>query len=253
MEQLKLVLIICFLIGHQFQSIAQNEYGKMAQDLLKAIKNEEPYKEIQEKIAKIDQDKLDKALQTDEDKKAFWMNIYNANVQILLTEDPSLFEDRGKFFGEKRVTVAGKELSFDTIEHGIIRGSRSKLTLGLTKKLFVDKFERKFRTKKRDGRIHFALNCGAKSCPYIAVYESDRLNEQLDKGSKKFLQRVSTYKAEEEKVYTTVLFSWFRGDFGCKGPIKFLKKYDVVPEDADPKIKYDKYDWTLDLGNYIEL
>ena len=31
-----------------------------------------------------------------------------------------------------------------------------------------------------DFRIHFALNCGAKSCPPIAFYSYDKINDQLD-------------------------------------------------------------------------
>ena len=39
-----------------------------------------------------------------------------------------------------------------------------------------------------DPRIHFALNCGAVSCPPIAVYEGESLDEQLDIATEGFLE-----------------------------------------------------------------
>ena len=34
--------------------------------------------------------------------------------------------------------------------------------------------------------------------------------------------------------------------------LKLLKQYAVIPEDSQPKIEYDTYDWTLSLGNYVK-
>ncbi|MEO0332726.1 MAG: DUF547 domain-containing protein, partial [Bacteroidota bacterium] len=107
---------------------------------------------------------------------------------------------------------------------------------------------------KADGRIHFALNCGAKSCPYIAVYDAIYMDEQLDEIAHQFLNRTSTYEPENEEVYVTSLFSWFRGDFGGKSGIRdYLRKYEVIPQEADPSLSFETYDWTLELGNYTDL
>ena len=38
-----------------------------------------------------------------------------------------------------------------------------------------------------DPRIHFALNCGAKSCPPIRVYSTPNLDSQLNRASASFL------------------------------------------------------------------
>ena len=228
---------------------------ELSKKLLQTAREKTDYTAIKEKLANVSKEVLAEELDNDEAKKAFWINVYNAYVQHLLTDNPKLFEDRGAFFGEPRVTIAGKELSFDDIEHGIIRGSRVKWLLGLIKDPFAGEYERTFRVDKTDGRIHFALNCGAKSCPYVATYDARFMDEQLDEIASQFLNRTSMYKPDEEKVYVTSLFSWFRGDFGGKNGIKddFLKKYDVIPEDTDPDLEYDTYDWTLDLGNYTEL
>jgi hypothetical protein len=45
--------------------------------------------------------------------------------------------------------------------------------------------------------------------------------------------------------------SWFRADFGGKkGMIAILKKHGLIAAEAFPKIRFKKYDWTLELNNY---
>ncbi len=217
------------------------------------VKDKSKIKAIQSELSILNEDNLASQLITDSQKKAFWINIYNAHIQIVLTEDPLLFEDRGSFFNTPRVTIANKILSFDNMEHGIIRSSKFKLALGLIKNPFANNYEKKFRTKNTDDRVHFALNCGAKSCPLVAIYNASDFDQKIDKVAQHFLQKMSTYNVDDSKIVTTPLFSWFRGDFGGKsGMLKYLKKYKIVPEDKKPTIIFDNYDWTLSLENYYE-
>ncbi|MDX1349803.1 MAG: DUF547 domain-containing protein [Putridiphycobacter sp.] len=198
-------------------------------------------------------DSLAEALDTEDKKKAFWLNTYNGFVQQILLKNPELFENRGEFFTAKRINIAGILMSFDDIEHGIIRASRWKLSLGYLRKPFSPKYVRLLRTKKPDGRVHFALNCGAKSCPPIATFHAASLNQELDKITKQYLQ--STTKLSDEAITITPLMSWFRADFGGKKGIKkdFLLAYDIVPSTAGKNLVFDTYDWTLSLGNYTAL
>ncbi len=110
------------------------------------------------------------------------------------------------------------------------------------------------RVEKRDYRIHFALNCGAKDCPPVAIYEWQRLDEQFDKGTKRYLERTTDYNADKKEVAVTSLFNWFRGDFGCKSGVKkILKNQGLIPTTKGIDITYKNYDWTLDLDNFIDL
>ena len=230
-----------------------NQYILHSISLLEAVKKNQETSNIQQKLAEVNPDTLANYLITDNQKKAFWINVYNAHIQLFLTDNPKLFENRGKFFSSKRITIAGKKLSFDDIEHGIIRGSKFKLALGLIKNPFAGEFEKQFRTNRTDGRVHFALNCGAKSCPLVAIYDAESFEEKIDTVAQHFLKQVCRYNEKEEKVYITSLFSWFRGDFGGKsGTRTFLKSYGIIPENTKPSIEYDVYDWTLSLGNYYE-
>ncbi|NBC66026.1 MAG: DUF547 domain-containing protein [Bacteroidetes bacterium] len=234
-------------------------YAELSMELVKAVRDGRNTEPITKKLADVPPDELYHNLDTEPRKKAFWLNIYNAYVQILLLDNPGLFEDRNSWFGynfftSPQVTIAGKELSFDDIEHGIMRRSKIKLSMGYLDQWFVDDFIERFWWDEVDPRIHFALNCGAASCPYIAVYDPDRVEEQLDITTKNYLEKTTDYYPEEQEVEVNRLMSWFRADFGgTSGAIQMLKQYNIIPENADPSISFKEYDWTLELGNYQDI
>lgn len=230
-------------------------YVTLSKRFINALRNNEDVQPIIDSLKNIEVDVLASELTNDNRKKAFWINVYNGFIQVLLKENPDLYKDRSDFFHTKRMTIAGELLSFDDIEHGIIRRSKIKLSLGLLSKWNVSDFEKKFRTEKTDARVHFALNCGAKSCPAVAAYDAEHLEEQMDKSTEIHLAATSRYYETEDRVYVTSLFSWFRGDFGNKEKVRdFLKKYEILHRNAGkPSISYNTYDWTLYLDNFIDL
>ncbi len=188
-------------------------------------------------------------LETKEQKLSFWINTYNGFIQYFLLENPDLYKDKNAFFSEPRMRIAGQVLSFDDIEHGILRNSRVKLSLGYLKKWFVSRFERKHRNTQIDYRIHFALNCGAASCPVTRVYQENNIKQQLEHATAAYLRKTTQVKGNEIKV--TPLMSWFRGDFGSKKKRKsILKKYTAIKQAKGMKITYLPYDWSLDLQNF---
>ena len=226
------------------------DYQTVSEDLLTNIINKKSYENQVRILANSTLNELENQLKTDTQKIAFWVNIYNAFIQISLSESPKLYENRGSFFSDERVKIAGELLSFDDIEHGIIRKSRCKLSLGYLRKPFRPKWERKLRVDEIDWRIHFALNCGAKSCPPVAIYSPEKLNEQLDFMTKEYLKEQTDYNKESKTATSVALFSWFRADFGGKsGACKILYQYKITPEEPK-KLNFKDYDWTLMLGNY---
>lgn len=234
-------------------------YAKLSMVLLEAVRDGNPTQEIERKLANVSREDLKDNLDTESKKKAFWLNVYNAYVQILLLDKPELFEDRNSFFGynffsSPQVTIAGKELSFDDIEHGIIRHSKIKLSMGYLDTWFPSDFEVMFRWDEVDPRVHLALNCGAKACPYIAIFDSERVEEQLEITSKQYLEKTTQYDADENTVKVNALMGWFRADFGGKdGAVNMLKHYGIIPQNADPSVSFLDYDWTLELGNYKDI
>ena len=190
---------------------------------------------------------------TNDQKLAFWVNVYNGFIQYYLTKNPELYIDRRKFFNEKRIKIAGELLSFADIEHGIIRKSQSPLGAGYVRSIFRAKWERKLRVNKKDWRIHFVLNCGAKSCPPIAIYDPIRLDNQFDIMTFEYLTAQTIYNKQTKVAKLVSLFSLFRGDFGGKrGVRKILKEYNITPE-KPKKLKFITYDWSLLLSNYREI
>ena len=228
----------------------KTNYIQVSQDLLQNIIDGKTYKKQVNLLEKSTLKDLVFQLKTDTQKKAFWINIYNAFIQISLTQNPKLYEKRGAFFSDKRVKIAGELLSFDDIEHGIIRKSRMKISLGYLRKWFRPKWERKLRVKKIDWRIHFALNCGAKSCPPVAVYTSENLDRELDFMTTEYLKEQTSYNASSKTANSVALMSWFRGDFrGKRGAKKILFEYGITPV-KPKKLTFKSYDWTLLLGNF---
>ena len=254
----KFILLLLVVTTSPSTILAQNSDGlnlnEISENFLKKIKNESPTNDIRATLFSLSLEDLKEGLKTDNEKLAFWVNIYNAYIQVILLENPKLYDDKRAFFKMEQIPIAGRLLSFEKIEHGIIRKSQWPLGLGLIRKWFPNKFERKLRVDERDYRIHFALNCGAKDCPPVAIYEADRLDEQFDTGTERYLKRTSEFKADQKAVAVTSLFNWFRGDFGCKkGVKKILKEQGIIPATKGVDITYQNYDWTLDLDNWIEL
>ncbi|WP_024479754.1 DUF547 domain-containing protein [Cellulophaga baltica] len=230
------------------------DYNTLSEDFLSKLKNGEDVSAIQQELANSTLEDLENALRTDQQKLAFWVNIYNGYIQLILSETPELYNDRRDFFSREQITIAGETVSFAKIEHGIIRKSQWPLGLGLIRKWFPNKFERKLRVDTRDYRVHFALNCGAKDCPPVAIYSPEHINEQFNKGTQEYLVKTTTYTAENKSVAVTSLFSWFRGDFGSKKGVKqILKENNIIPTIKDIEITYKSYDWTLDLDNWTNL
>ena len=224
----------------------------LSQELLEGLRGGRDVNDLVQEIADLAPRQLAAALDTREKKEAFWINIYNGMVQYLLTEDPSLFDDRGAFFSTPRFTVAGQTLSPNEMEHGIIRGGENRLGLGFIPQLFPSKFERTFRIKGGDSRVHFALNCGAKSCPPVEIYRPATFEEQIDARVVSYLEEHSSISEVDGKqvITTSPLFQWFKGDFrDHDGVDDFLVKYGILEQDnKNIKRTYEDYDWTLETG-----
>jgi len=249
------IITLSFFMSFNLLSAQVKMYANLSYRLIQDVRDGKDVSKMLDSLQNVEPDVLVKELESDLDKMAFWINVYNAHIQIILGENPEKFEDRGTFFKEKQFYIACQHLSFEDVEHGIIRNSKAPLGLGYLPAWFPGKYERKMRTSDADGRVHFALNCGAKSCPPVAAYDYRRMNEQLNLISEQYLDNHSTYKKEENVVYVPRLLQWFSADFGWfkGGKRKFLAKHGAIPEGTKPKMKFNDYDWTLLLDNFTEV
>jgi hypothetical protein len=225
----------------------------LARSYLLAVRRGDPTEAPERALAGLDGDAL--AALDDDGRTAFWTNVYNAAVQSRLRADPDLLRglSRVRFFVAPTVTVAGHDLSPNDVEHGILRGSKLSVGLGYLPRPRPDAFERTHRVRDPDPRVHFALNCGAASCPAIAAYDADALDDQLDLAARAYLDGAVTYDRRTDTVTVPRILLWYRGDFGgLAGVWAFLDAHDALPPGASAgsRLRHDDYDWSLDLGAF---
>lgn len=229
------------------------DYLQVSIDLLTATKLRQETEELLTSLENVPAEDLAKDLNTDAKRMVFWINVYNSFILMLLRKSPELYDNRKAFFTEPRVTIAGSKMSFDDIEHGILRRSKIKYSLGYVNKPLVGNFEKMMRVSEVDWRLHMALNCGAISCPPIEIYTLENLDAQLDNRAKLYLAETTELDPEKNQVTVTALMQMFRGDFGGPDGIRIiLQSFEIIPETVRPSISYHGYDWGLALDNFAE-
>jgi hypothetical protein len=192
-------------------------------------------------LARLAEDDLARDLPDDPTRIATWVNLYNAATQQLVDADPAAYARRTRFFRLPALTVAGRVLTLDTLEHGLLRRSRPKVGLGYVTSPVAGRFERRFRVARPDPRVHFALNCAAASCPPIASYDPDRLDAQLDLATRAYLG--ASVRREGEALIVPRIFRWFPGDFGGPSGIRRFLAVHGHPTDG-LRLRYAPWDWT---------
>jgi len=247
-------VLIRFLLSLSCVQLSAMNYEILSQDFLYAVRVDDDASSYKLQLKEVSLNELVKSLNSEAKKKVFWLNIYNAFIQIKAKANPTMIsESRDDFFTNEWIPIAGQELSFDDIEHGMLRNSQWKYGMGYIGTWFPGDFEKSLRVNQVDYRIHFALNCGAAGCPPIAFYQAGKINEQLDVAAQGFMELNTLYDRKKNTVEVSKILSWFKGDFGgTSGILDLLKYYALVPNEAYPKILYREYDWTLSLANYIE-
>jgi hypothetical protein len=188
-----------------------------------------------------------------EARLAFWINVYNAMVFhgiVALGVRRTVWEVRG-FFARVAYRVGGFTLSADDVEHGILRGNARHGFL--RRRCFGARDPRLALTVHPvDPRVHFAITCGAQSCPPIGVYRAAALDQQLDLAARNFLNQEVALD-EHGCVSCSRILEWYAEDFeaaGGLGPV-LLRYLDPGPVreavSARPRAcdRYRRYDWAL--------
>ncbi|WP_336328343.1 DUF547 domain-containing protein [Halovenus sp. HT40] len=225
----------------------------LAEAFLLATRHGDSTEAARDGLAALTEATLSTSLDTNEAKFAFWINVYNAATQDALDTNPAQYENKRTFFSKPLVTVAGKQLSLDDIEHGILRRSYSKYTLGYVRSPFRNEFCDRHAVERRDPRLHFAVNCGADSCPPIAAYTADGIDRQLDVATEGYLDAHVEYDPHDGRASLPRLMLWYRGDFGRKRDLlEFLVAYNQLPPGTRPRLSYQDWDWSMAPKRYTE-
>lgn len=194
------------------------------------------------------------------EKKAFWLNVYNAaTVKVVLDHYP--IQDTTKFYPshslrqipdvweKSHFTVAGHDYTLDQIEHDILRKDFS------------------------DPRLHFAACCATRDCAPLLkrAYTGENIDRELHALTDRFMQDKDNidFDFSKKTVQVSKIFNWFPLDFSKPAGFDKLKFPPPKDEDiilayiyrhaapdvkerlADPsvraeyKVSYKEYDWTL--------
>jgi len=166
---------------------------------------------------------------------AFYINAYNAyTIKLLLEHYPlTSIKDAGSLFKSPWkiafVKIGGRTMTLDDVEHKILR------------------------PRFQDARVHFAINCAAKDCPplYPEAFEGARLNEQLNRNARAFLNNPQKNYLDGTTLYVSRLFKWFGEDFN-DDPIAYVLtfaegdfKTRLEAKKDTLKVKFLNYDWSL--------
>jgi len=172
------------------------------------------------------------------EKKAFWINAYNALTMNLIVDKYPL-----KFGGIRTINwgqpwkikmkAANREISLGEIEHEILR-----------------------KWDPADPRVHFVLNCASIGCPKLPnkPFDPQRLDQQLHFETKRFINDHEKVKLDREEniLYHSELFNWYEDDFlvVANDKLGYIKRYlnkedRAFLESHDVILKKIKYDWGL--------
>ena len=156
------------------------------------------------------------------------------------------------FFTTKCIIFKDLELSFDDVEHRILRQNRWKYGLG-----FIKGGNRKnpltsLMLEKLDFRVHFILNCGAKSCPLIVPLDIETAEIKLEESMLIYMANEVLTNRDEQLIYINKLFLFYLGDFGGKRGLKrlFFEKGIIKKDALNYKWKYIAFDKSIKLLNF---
>lgn len=155
------------------------------------------------------------AIGGDAARLAFWINLYNALLlhRLCLRPVRGSVLWRPRLFSTSAYEVGGEPYSLDLIEHGVLRRNR-RPPYRLRRPLRESDPRREAAPSRVDPRVHFALNCGACSCPPIHVYEPGAIEEQLELATRAYLRAETEVDSERGRVTLPRLMRLYRADFG---------------------------------------
>lgn len=72
----------------------------------------------------------------------------------------------------------------------------------------------KYTMKRCDPRVHFALNCAARSSPQIAIYSSTNLEKALNMATASYCNAETDVRMKNKEILLSKFFLWYKSDFG---------------------------------------
>jgi hypothetical protein len=165
-------------------------------------------------------------------KLAYWINTYNALVLWAMAKEYPEKKDRlnsllgrYQFFIRMKFKAGGRDFSLNDIETNEIR------------KQF------------QEPRIHFAIVCASRSCPWLSrdAFTGEHLEEQLEARTRLFFNQTRNvrFNSAQRELSLSQIFEWYKQDFGdsTEKVLAFIGKYRSV--EGKWNLRYIEYDWRI--------
>lgn len=164
---------------------------------------------------------------------AYHVNAYNALAMKGIIDRgvpknlSSLFK-RASFFKFRKIVIGGKKTNLYDYENKVIRP--------------LD-----------EPRMHFVLNCMVRDCPRLPrqVFTPENLEAALQTATLEFFSKPLHLKKDEQAqtLYVSAILDFYTKDFVASGKkndlIPYINQYLSEPVADNYKVKYIKYDWTV--------
>jgi len=156
---------------------------------------------------------------------AYWINAYNAfTVKLIVDNYPvgSITDlEGGKPWSKRWIKLGSQTYSLDQIE----------------KEILLKKY--------KDARVHFAVNCAAKSCPALLnqAWTASNLESNFERQTKQFINNPQFNEISPKSAKISQLFNWYASDFG--DVTAFINKYSSTQLKSNAKIDFMEYNWKL--------
>ncbi len=166
---------------------------------------------------------------------AYWANLYNAVTLQVVLENYPIGSIREIKSGARKgpwkrdlVTVNGRAMSLDDIEHGTLR------------KQFPSPY------------IHYMVNCASIGCPNLGpqLWRAETLEADQKAAASAYINSSRGVSLSGDTLKVSSIYKWFKGDFGGKsGILKHIRAHadaDLAAAiDSGAKISKYGYNWSL--------
>lgn len=136
-----------------------------------------------------------------------------------------------RFFVLRKFEVGGARMSLYAFENDVIRPAARQ---------------------RVDPRVHFALNCSARSCPQLPrrPFAAARLDAELEGETRAFFARPENFRLDHaaRTVWLSAILDFYTEDFvpqPAGSLTAYANRYAPEPAPLDFTVRFSPYDWTI--------
>ena len=258
-DSMALVSRLKKLLGKIESDVTDNQ-GRVDYKSARTNENWLVFEEAVCELQGVDMEKMD-----ENTKLAFGINVYNLMIKFAFMKVGigTTTLNRGRFFSGVKMNIGGDIMSFNDLENGVLRSNRRppySLTVPFSS---WDKRHRLI-VNKVDNRIHFALNCGASSCPPVKNFTAVALEEELRIVAFSFLEQEDNcrFDVSSNTVHLNKILDWYSIDFARskkelpRNLVQFLrgekkKALEMMIDSGPVTVKFNTYDWGTNASDFV--